>query len=68
MQGHVKKIKKEQGYGFVRPEDGSADVFFHFTGAVGGAAAFEALEEGQAINFDIENGKKGLQAVNVTAA
>ncbi len=68
MQGTVKKLKKESGFGFARPEDGSSDVFFHFTGVVGGASAFEALEEGQAITFDIEQGKKGPQAINVNVA
>ncbi len=68
MQGSIKKIKRESGFGFVRPEDGSSDVFFHFSGAVGGAPSFETLEEGQAVTFDIEQGKKGPQAINVQAA
>ncbi len=68
MQGTVKKLKKESRFGFPSPDDGSSDVFFHFPGVVGGASAFEALEEGQAISFDIEQGKKGPQAVNVSVA
>jgi CspA family cold shock protein len=67
MQGSVKKIKRESGFGFVRPDDGASDVFFHFTGVVGGAPAFEALAEGQVVVFDIEQGKKGPQAINVQA-
>lgn len=68
MQGTVKKLKKENGFGFVRPEDGSEDIFFHFTAVVGGAGVFDALEEGQAVTFDVEIGKKGKQAANVAAA
>ncbi len=67
MQGSVKKIKRESGFGFVRPEDGASDVFFHFTGVVGGSEAFDALEENAPVTFDIEQGKKGPQAINVQA-
>lgn len=63
--GKVRKLKKESGFGFVRGNEESNDVFFHFTGVVGGAQAFDLLEEGTEVSFDLEQGKKGPQAVNV---
>ena len=61
--GHVKWFNPEKGYGFISREDGD-DVFVHHTGIVG--QGFRSLEEGQRVEFEITQGKKGLQAVNVT--
>ena len=47
--------------------EGGADVFFHLS-ACGGPAGFDALREGQAVSFDLENGEKGPKAANVVAA
>jgi CspA family cold shock protein len=62
-QGTVKWFNPEKGYGFISREDGD-DVFVHHTGIIG--QGFRSLEEGQRVEFEITQGKKGLQAVNVT--
>lgn len=61
-RGVVKWFNVEKGYGFIQQEEGS-DIFVHYTGIKG--EGFRKLEEGQAIEFDITEGKKGPQAVNV---
>jgi CspA family cold shock protein len=62
-QGTVKWFNPEKGYGFISREDGD-DVFVHHTGIIG--QGFRSLEEGQRVEFEITQGKKGLQAINVT--
>ena len=64
-QGTVKWFNAEKGFGFIAPEDGSADVFVHYTEIQG--SGFRTLEENQRVQFDIEQGAKGPQAVGVTA-
>ena len=61
-KGTVKWFNAEKGYGFVTREDGS-DVFVHFSGL--NMEGFKTLEEGAAVEFDITDGAKGPQAVNV---
>lgn len=61
--GVVKWFNEKKGYGFIQQE-GGPDVFVHFSGIVG--AGFKSLCEGDRVNFDIEQGKKGPAAVNVT--
>ena len=53
----------EKGYGFITRQDGS-DVFVHFSAIQGDG--FKTLEEGASVEFDVVNGEKGPQAVNVT--
>ena len=62
-KGTVKWFNAEKGYGFITGEDGN-DVFVHFSAIV--AEGFKSLEEGAAVEFEITDGAKGPQAVNVT--
>lgn len=55
--------KKENGFGFIKPDDGSKDVFFHAQSLVD--VAFDDLQEGQKVSFDVEQGPKGPAAANV---
>ena len=65
-QGTVKWFSDEKGYGFISPDDGSEDLFVHYTGIEG--SGFKTLEEGAPVSFETSQGKKGLQAVNVSPA
>jgi len=61
--GTVKWFNSGKGYGFIEQEDGP-DVFVHHTGING--TGFKSLDEGDRVSFDIEQGKKGPAATNVT--
>jgi CspA family cold shock protein len=61
--GTVKWFNGSKGYGFIEREEG-ADVFVHFSAIQGDG--FRNLEEGQNVEFNVEQGQKGLQATNVT--
>ena len=63
-QGTVKWFNSEKGYGFIEPDDGSEDVFVHFSGIAGGG--FRSLEEGEKVSYEVTRGKKGMQAENVS--
>jgi len=63
--GTVKWFNESKGFGFISPEDGSKDVFVHFSAIA--SSGFRTLAEGQKVSFDVENGPKGPQATNVQA-
>ena len=65
-RGTVKWFSDQKGYGFITPEDGSKDVFVHYSAISGDG--FKSLKEGQAVEFEITQGPKGPQASNVTGA
>ena len=61
--GTVKWFNESKGFGFIAPDDGSRDVFVHYSGIAGDG--FRTLAEGQAVTFEVENGPKGPQATQV---
>ena len=65
-KGIVKWFNAQKGYGFITNESTGEDVFVHFSGIAG--EGYKSLEEGQNVTFDITEGNRGLQAVNVTVA
>ena len=63
-QGTVKWFNASKGFGFIQRQSGE-DVFVHFSAIQGDG--YRSLNEGQAVEFDVTKGAKGLQATNVTA-
>ena len=63
--GTVKWFNSTKGFGFISPDDGSADVFVHFSAIDGGG--YRELSEGQKVEFQTTTGPKGLQASGVRA-
>jgi CspA family cold shock protein len=63
-QGTVKWFNASKGFGFIQRQSGE-DVFVHFSAIQGDG--YRSLSEGQAVEFDVTKGPKGLQAANVTA-
>jgi cold shock protein len=61
--GIIKK-KMDKGFGFIKPDDGTPDVFFHSESCGG---QFNSLQEGQQVQFDLGQGPKGPNATNVVA-
>ena len=64
-QGTVKWFNSEKGFGFIAPEDGSPDVFVHYSEIQG--SGYRSLEENQRVQYDLGQGAKGPQATGVTA-
>ena len=65
VTGVVKFFNAEKGFGFIAPTDGGKDVFVHFSAIQ--STKFKTLEEGQRVEFTIEQGQKGPAAANVVA-
>ena len=63
-QGTVKWFNDEKGYGFISPDEGGEDLFVHYTGIA--ANGFRSLEEGTKVSYEATQGKKGMQAENVS--
>ncbi|MFL0422537.1 cold-shock protein [Kocuria rhizophila] len=61
--GTVKWFNADKGFGFIAPEDGSDDVFAHFSGINSGG--FRSLNEGDKVEFEVQQGDRGLQATNI---
>ncbi len=64
--GIVKWFNDAKGFGFITPDDGSEDLFAHFSSIQ--MNGFKTLKEGQKVAFEIIQGPKGKQALNITAA
>ena len=64
--GTVKWFNDAKGFGFITPEDGSKDLFAHFSAIQ--EQGFKTLTEGQRVSVDVTTGPKGLQASNIRAA
>ncbi|MNT73511.1 Cold shock-like protein CspJ [compost metagenome] len=62
QQGTVKFFNDTKGFGFITPTDGGQDVFVHSSGLI------NHVRENDTVTFDLENGKKGINAVNVRVA
>jgi len=61
--GTVKFFNDSKGFGFITPDDGGKDIFVHVNGLNG-----NSITEGDKVTYDVEEGKKGLNAVNVSIA
>ena len=66
ITGTVKWFNEGKGFGFISPQDGSKDVFVHYSAILG--TGFKALTEGQQVTFDVQQGPKGPAAANVQTA
>lgn len=59
MQGTVKFFNESKGFGFIKPSDSSEDIFVHSSGLI------DEIRENDQVKYDVEKGKKGMNAVNV---
>jgi cold shock protein len=66
MNGTIKTLRSDKGFGFIAREGETKDLFFHQSELQG--VTFEELKEGDAVTFEIKDGEKGPAAVNVSRA
>jgi len=59
MQGTVKFFNNSKGFGFIKPSDSSEDIFVHSSGLI------DQIRENDKVQYEVERGKKGMNAVNV---
>jgi CspA family cold shock protein len=64
--GTVKWFNDAKGFGFITPDDGSADLFAHYSAIA--SSGFKSLQEGQKVTYEPTKGPKGMQASNIQAA
>ncbi|KAI7863245.1 cold shock protein CspE [Lichtheimia hyalospora FSU 10163] len=65
IKGTIRWFNESKGFGFITPDDGSKDVFVHFSAIQD--EGFKTLAEGQRVEFEIQDGQKGPSAANVTS-
>ena len=65
-EGKVKWFNNAKGFGFITPDDGSEDLFAHFSSITGDG--YKSLKEGQRVKFEVTDGPKGKQASNIERA
>lgn len=63
--GKVKWFNETKGFGFITPDDGSEELFAHYTAIQG--SGFKVLKENQSVSYEVVRGQKGLQASNIVA-
>jgi CspA family cold shock protein len=63
-RGTVKWFSEDKGYGFITPDDGSEDLFVHYSAIRG--SGYRSLDEGERVSYEPTQGRKGLQAENVS--
>ncbi|OGS18499.1 MAG: cold-shock protein [Elusimicrobia bacterium RIFOXYA2_FULL_50_26] len=64
-RGKVKWFNDAKGFGFVTNDDGSGEMFVHYSAIVGDSDGRKTLKDGEAVEFDIEQNEKGPRAINV---
>lgn len=64
--GTVKWFNDAKGFGFITPDDGSADLFAHYSAIA--SSGFKSLQEGQKVTYEPTKGPKGMQASNIHPA